>query len=148
MFKIHSLIAGQLGLGHTNQTDRVLCIKSLKFHRTNEKVLLAACGQQSSLVATNFGSLHAFGSNHRCQLGVKPSVLTKMYPSPIKIQCSSMRFSWKQISMGAEHACVLANNGQVYVWGSNLYGQCGFEQKYPMIETPTQLKLDYSVDSM
>ncbi|CAF4200028.1 unnamed protein product [Rotaria sordida] len=33
--------SGQLGLGHTNNVERVSCIKSLKFGETGEKVILA-----------------------------------------------------------------------------------------------------------
>lgn len=137
-----------MGLGHTNKTDQVLCVTTLKFQRTNEKVLLAACGRQSTLVATNLGSLYAFGSNDHCQLGVKSNTSTKIYSSPIKIECFSTEISWKQISMGAEHSCVLTNNGKVYVWGSNIDGQCGFEHQYGIIETPLQLKLNFSVSTM
>ena len=30
-----------------------------------------------------------------------------------------------QVAMGRSHVCVLAQNGGVYTFGSNQYGQCG-----------------------
>lgn len=139
------VLIGQLGLGHNNTIERVSCIQSLKFSQTDEKIILAACGYESSLVATNYGSLYAFGSNYRCQLGVE---LNGLITTPIKIEYFHSKMSWKQLSMGGEHTCVLTNDGRVYLWGSNEFGQCGFERKYEMIKIPQELKLEYSVDTM
>ena len=140
--------SGQLGLGHTDDTDKVSCIKSLKFGNTGEKIILAACGRESSLVATNQGSLYAFGLNNRCQLGIESEESTTIYPYPMKIEYFDSKISWKQISMGAEHTCGLTNDGKVYVWGSNEDGQCGHARKYDIIRTPRKLELEYSVVAM
>jgi X-linked retinitis pigmentosa GTPase regulator len=137
-----------LGLGHTNNVEKVSCIKSLKFGSTGEKVILAACGRESSLVATNQGLLYAFGSNSHCQLGFESEESTHIYPHPVKIEYFRSRISWKQISMGAEHTCVLTNNGEVYLWGSNEDGQCGQELGYDIITNPRELQLEYSVVAM
>jgi len=148
VFLYLEIFLGQLGLGHTNETEKVSCIKSLKFGKTGEKVILAACGRESSLVATNRGLLYAFGSNHHCQLGIESEELTIVDPYPVKIEHFCSKISWKQLSMGAEHTCVLTENGEVYVWGSNEDGQCGLARKYDIIKTPKQLKLEYSVNAM
>lgn len=142
------MFIGQLGLGHTNPTEKVLCIKSLKFDEIGEKVVLAACGCKSSLVATNEGSLYAFGSNHYCQLGFESKDLSTIHSHPVKIKYFRSKISWKQLSMGAEHTCVLNNNGEVYVWGSNEYGQCGLARTFDIIRIPRQLRLEYPVISM
>ena len=139
---------GQLGLGHKNPVERVSCIKSLKFDETDEKIILAACGRESSLVATNEGSLYAFGLNHCCQLGVESKESIPIHFLPVKIECFQSSMSWKQLAMGAEHTCVLTNEGHVYVWGSNKVGQCGLERKYGMIRTPCKLRLEYQVNAM
>ncbi|CAF0918769.1 unnamed protein product [Rotaria sordida] len=136
--------SGQLGLGHMNYTEKVSYIKSLKFVNTGEKVILAACGHDSSLVATNQGSLYAFGSNNHCQLGIESKESTTVYPYPVKIEYFHSTMSWKQISMGAKHTCVLDNNGVVYVWGLNEDGQCGQARKHNIIRIPTKLRLEYS----
>jgi X-linked retinitis pigmentosa GTPase regulator len=139
---------GQLGLGHAHAVERVSCIKSLKFGETGEKIILAACGRESSLVATNQGSLYAFGLNLCCQLGLESEESITIHFSPVKIEYFRSKMSWKQLAMGAEHTCVLTNDGQVYVWGSNEVGQCGLEHKYEIIKAPNELKLEYSVNAM
>ncbi|CAF4129208.1 unnamed protein product, partial [Rotaria sp. Silwood1] len=117
--------SGQLGFGHMHQTQKVSCINSLKLVNTGEKVILAACGRDSSLVATDHGSLYAFGLNNCCQLGIESKESIAIHPYPVKIKYFRSTMSWKQISMGAEHTCVLNNNGVVYAWGLNEDGQCG-----------------------
>jgi alpha-tubulin suppressor-like RCC1 family protein len=139
---------GQLGLGHTNNVEKVSCIKSLKFGDTGEKVILAACGRESSLVATDQGSLYGFGANYHCQLGFESDGSTKIHPIPVKIASFRLPMSWEQISMGAEHTCALTMDGEVYVWGSNEEGQCGQLRKYNIIKAPRQLRLEYAVIDM
>jgi alpha-tubulin suppressor-like RCC1 family protein len=146
-FVFHCSI-GQLGLGHIDAVERVSCIESLKFGETGEKIILAACGRESSLLATNRGSLYAFGLNHCCQLGMESKESVTIHFSPIKIEYFRSKMSWKQLAMGAEHTCVLTNDGHVYVWGSNEVGQCGLERKYEMIRVPSQLRLEYPVNAM
>ncbi|CAF0756656.1 unnamed protein product [Adineta steineri] len=140
--------SGQLGLGHTNNIDKVSCIKSLKFGDTGEKIILAACGRESSLIATNQGSLYGFGSNNYYQLGIDSNESTTIYSYPVKIKCFNRRISWKEISMGAEHSCALTIYGEVYVWGSNEDGQCGYSPNYSFIKLPEELRLEYSVFSI
>jgi alpha-tubulin suppressor-like RCC1 family protein len=142
------LIVGQLGLGHTNNVEKVSCIKSLKFGDTGEKVILAACGRESSLIATNHGSLYGFGSNISSQLGSEPSESSLNQTSPVKIDNIRGTFNWKQISMGAEHACALTDEGVVYIWGSNDEGQCGHQKKVKIVKTPKELRLEQPVASM
>ena len=131
--------SGQLGLGHKNNVEKVSCIKSLKFGDTGERVILAACGRESSLVATNRGSIYAFGSNSRSQLAMdsKGDVCV-----PTKVEELAANAKWKQLAMGAEHACALTEEGQVYVWGSNEDGQCGLAKKYDTVARPKELRTD------
>ncbi|CAF3772630.1 unnamed protein product [Adineta steineri] len=137
--------SGQLGLGHTNNVEKVSCIKSLKFGDTGERVILAACGRESSLVATNRGSIYAFGSNNRSQLGIESKDTTMIHTQPSKIEHFRGKINWKQISMGAEHACALTEDGLVYVWGSNEDGQCGQPRKNDTIKIPRELRVEYQV---
>jgi alpha-tubulin suppressor-like RCC1 family protein len=137
-----------LGLGHTNSVEKVSCIKSLKFGDTGERVILAACGRESSLVATNRGSIYAFGSNSRSQLAIELNDSTNIHPEPVKIEQFRGKINWKQISMGAEHACALTDDGLVYVWGSNEDGQCGQPRKLDVIKKPTDLRVTEPIIAM
>lgn len=137
-----------MGLGHTNNVEKVSCIKSLKFGDSGEKLILAACGRESSLVATNHGALYAFGSNIRSQLGIPSSDSTSIQSTPAKIEYFKGKMVWKQIAMGAEHACALSDEGIVYVWGSNDDGQCGQPRKVETVATPRELRVDYTVEAL
>lgn len=139
---------GQLGLGHTDSVEKVSCIKSLKFGDTGEKVILAACGREASLVATNRGALYAFGSNTRSQLGNSSLDTSKNHPTPVKIEHFKRKINWKQIAMGSEHACALSDEGVVYVWGGNDDGQCGQARKFETIQEPRELRIDFPVTAM
>jgi alpha-tubulin suppressor-like RCC1 family protein len=140
--------SGQLGLGHTKNVEKVSCIKSLKFGDSGERVVLAACGRESSLVATNRGSLYSFGSNSRSQLGIETSESTTIHTEPVKIEYFKGRMNWKQISMGAEHACALRDDGKIFIWGANDDGQCGQPEKQGTIKTPRELRVEHEVNAM
>ncbi|CAF0861292.1 unnamed protein product [Rotaria sp. Silwood1] len=137
--------SGQLGLGHTNNVEKVSCIKTLKFGETGEKVILAACGRESSLVATNRGAIFAFGSNSRSQLGISSPDSNTIHPHPVKIEYFKGKIVWKQIAMGAEHACALNDEGVVYVWGANDDGQCAQPRKHDVIQVPRELRIESQV---
>lgn len=128
--------------------EKVSCIKSLKFSDTGEKVVLVACGCESSLVATNHGSLYVFGSNSRSQLGIETPESTFHQTTPVKIDSMRGKHKWKQISMGAEHACALDEEGVVFVWGANDEGQCGQPKKIEMVKKPQELRMTEAVSSM
>ncbi|CAF1274011.1 unnamed protein product [Rotaria sordida] len=140
--------SGQLGLGHTNNVEKVSCIKSLKFGDTGEKVILAACGRESSLVATNHGALYGFGSNSRSQLGIQSSDSNTIYREPVKIEYFKGKIVWKQIAMGAEHSCALNDEGMVYVWGSNDDGQCAQPRKTDVVQMPRELRVEYEINAI
>ena len=134
---------GQLGLGHTNPVEKVSCIKTLKFGN-DEKVVMVACGRESSLVATNRGALYAFGLNSSYQLGLDDE---DNQATPKLIQrLQGLKF--KQLAMGAEHACALTDDGVVYVWGSNDEGQCGQISKVKVVKEPRELRVDHPIVSM
>ncbi|CAF2715203.1 unnamed protein product [Rotaria sp. Silwood2] len=140
--------SGQLGLGHTNNVDKVSCIKSLKFGDTGERVILAACGRESSLVATNHGSIYAFGSNSRSQLGIKSPDSNTVNPQPVKIDSFKNKMVWKQIAMGAEHSCALTDEGVVYVWGANDDGQCAQPRKNDVVPIPMELRVECQINAI
>ena len=133
---------GQLGLGHTANVKKVSEIKCLR--STDEQVQLAACGRESSIVATSSGSLYSFGSNSHGQLGLELDESTAIHSSPERISSFRSNVSWRQIAMGAEHTCALTEDGTVYIWG----GQCVYALKYDQITRPNELRIDYSVATM
>lgn len=141
-------LSGQLGLGHTDPIERISSIKSLKFVSTDEKAILAACGRESSLVATNNGSIYGFGSNIRFQLGFESKNERSIEARPIRIKDFPSKIAWKRIAMGAEHSCALTVTGELYLWGSNEDGQCGQIKRYDTIRVPRKLPFKEKITSM
>ena len=107
-------------------------------------MILAACAREASIVATNHGAIYAFGSNSGSQLGLESPAVQ---PLPTKIE-PLRGLKWKQLAMGAEHACALTVDGQVYAWGNNEDGQCGQMQKDDVVKVPREMRIEFSVASM
>jgi alpha-tubulin suppressor-like RCC1 family protein len=80
-------------------------------------------------------------------LGIETSDSTLNQLQPAKIEHVKEK-KWKQIAMGAEHACALTDEGIVYVWGSNEDGQCGQARKHDTVKTPRELRIEYAVNAM
>lgn len=108
---------GQLGLGNTkgrNSPQRIDCLTG--------KGLRAICaGEGHSLALVDTGGLHAFGANHRGQLGIGGRMVAR---SPVVI--AALRAKGVQhIHAGANHSVALCRNGSVWVWGDGGRGQLG-----------------------
>uniref|UniRef100_A0A673XK57 Retinitis pigmentosa GTPase regulator b n=1 Tax=Salmo trutta TaxID=8032 RepID=A0A673XK57_SALTR len=57
---------GQLGLGSKTMVNKPTCVKALK----SEKVRLAACGRNHTIVYTSRGNVYSTGGNNEGQLGL------------------------------------------------------------------------------
>ncbi|XP_058042574.1 X-linked retinitis pigmentosa GTPase regulator isoform X6 [Ahaetulla prasina] len=109
---------GQLGLGTKNTVSKPTCVKVLK----PEKVKLAACGRNHTLIYTEKGNLYATGGNSEGQLGLGGTEersafhLVSYFTSQHKI---------KQLAAGSYTSAALTEDGQLFMWGDNSEGQIG-----------------------
>ncbi|XP_070606662.1 X-linked retinitis pigmentosa GTPase regulator isoform X3 [Erythrolamprus reginae] len=109
---------GQLGLGTKNTVSKPTCVKVLK----PEKVKLAACGRNHTLICTEKGNLYATGGNSEGQLGLGGTEersgfhLVSYFTSQHKI---------KQLAAGSYTSAALTEDGQLFMWGDNSEGQIG-----------------------
>lgn len=101
-----------------------------------EDVLLVKCGAFHTIINTQKG-LYAFGNNLFGQLGIKNKYLCYVY-SITKI---NIHLKIKDISCGDYHTLLLTDNGDVYGFGSNKYGQLGLDNYDEDIIYPTILNL-------
>lgn len=81
-----------------------------------------ACGYDHSLAITNDGKLWAFGSNQWGQLGVGD---LNNRSTPTEVPMPNGVTSWTDVWAGAHNSYALGNNGKLYAWGYNYYGQLG-----------------------
>ncbi|CAO2624316.1 X-linked retinitis pigmentosa GTPase regulator, partial [Lemmus lemmus] len=113
---------GQLGLGSKSAISKPTCIKALK----PEKVKLAACGRNHTLVSTDRGSVYAAGGNNEGQLGLGDTDDRDTFH---QICFFTPKDSIKQLSAGANTSAALTEDGKLFMWGDNSEGQIGLKNK-------------------
>ncbi len=113
---------GQLGLGHVDDQHTP---QFISFFQDKKPILIAASGRHN-LVLCEDGSLYAFGDNSYGQLG-----LGHFY-----FQNTPQFISFFQdkkpilIAAGYWHSLVLCEDGSLYAFGFNSYGQLGLGHNY------------------
>ena len=122
VFGFGSNSGGVLGLGHKNSVNEVTEIHKLKGNNIKEfynglVFVIAMIGVRNEL----FG----WGVNYQSQLGRGyKSEYNKCF-KPEKVKSIDNKVI-KEISCGYYHTIVLTNDGLLYGWGWNVYGQIGF----------------------
>ncbi|XP_067401216.1 X-linked retinitis pigmentosa GTPase regulator isoform X1 [Emydura macquarii macquarii] len=109
---------GQLGLGTKNTINKPTCVKALK----PEKVKLAACGRNHTLVYTERGHVYAAGGNSEGQLGLGDTEERSTFQL---ISFFTNQYKIKQLATGSYTSAALTEDGQLFVWGDNSEGQIG-----------------------
>ncbi|KAG2457171.1 RCBT1 protein, partial [Polypterus senegalus] len=113
---------GQVGSGSTaNQPTPRKVSNCLQ----NKVVVGIACGQTSSMAVLDNGEVYAWGYNGNGQLGLGNSgnQLTPCRLTGLQGYCVL------QIASGYAHSLALTDEGLLYVWGANTYGQLGTGNK-------------------
>lgn len=81
-----------------------------------------ACGNQHSVALDEWGQSFSWGSDSMGQLGSNLGAHAQDKPKFVKVLATKHVI---QIACGAYHSIALTNNGDLYSWGANSYGQCG-----------------------
>ncbi|XP_049870394.1 probable E3 ubiquitin-protein ligase HERC4 [Pectinophora gossypiella] len=81
-----------------------------------------ACGIQHSMALDEWGQPFSWGSDTMGQLGSNLGVDSQDKPKIVKFLATKNVI---QIDCGSYHSVALTNNGELYAWGANTYGQCG-----------------------
>jgi len=81
------------------------------------------------------GELYAWGTGHMGELGLayQDAVFT-----PTKIEKVPEDVHWKQLACGYQYTIAVTDEGDVYSWGSNEFGQLGLGHT-KMIDRPTKI---------
>ena len=102
-----------------------------------------AGGSSHSLALKNDGTVWAWGNNTNGQLGDN-SETQRLVPVKVAGQGGSGDLTnVKAIAAGSSHSLALKNDGTVWAWGNNMYGQLGDGTNTPS-STPVQVKLPSS----
>ncbi|KAL4472586.1 hypothetical protein ABPG74_018535 [Tetrahymena malaccensis] len=112
---------GQLGYGQEKADVFPKEVQAL----SNTYIASVACGEGHTLALSKNNELFSWGLNSSGQLGRVSDSLKSSDPKKIVFFEDK---SIKQIACGSKHSLVLLQDGTVYSWGSNQYGQLGFDQ--------------------
>src|SRR5215208_1144181 len=119
---------GQLGDGTTTQRNTPVQVSGLS------DVKAIAGGFYHSLALKNDGTVWAWGSNKYSQLG--DGTTTTNSSTPVQVSGLS---DVKAISSGGYHGLALKNDGTLWAWGRNDYGQLG-DDTTTQRNTPVQVR--------
>jgi alpha-tubulin suppressor-like RCC1 family protein len=87
------------------------------------KALMCSMGVSHTLVLCDGGNVYSFGGNKSGQLGHGN---TDQQPTPTLVSFfNKYRIKAVQASAGGNHSAVIAENGDLYTFGSNSHGQLG-----------------------
>ncbi|KAE9598772.1 putative regulator of chromosome condensation 1/beta-lactamase-inhibitor protein II [Lupinus albus] len=110
---------GQCGQGSTDDELRPTCVSSLLGIRIEG----VAAGLWHTVCTSADGDVYAFGGNQFGQLGTGVDQAETL---PKLLDCPSLEnVNIKSVSCGARHTAAVTDDGKVFCWGWNKYGQLG-----------------------
>lgn len=83
------------------------------------------------------GTLWIWGSNLNAELGLGKDCTRKEHPT-----CLDPKQRWISVSCGSTHTIALRDDGTLWGWGYNGYGQLGLGIDMKVVYTPTQIGTD------
>jgi alpha-tubulin suppressor-like RCC1 family protein/uncharacterized protein YkwD len=109
---------GKLGNGTTTDQASPVPVPNLR------DVVAISAGGDHSLALKSDGSVWAWGENSSGQLGDQ-TLIPKFTPVQVKMPEQLMFSPVVAIAAGGAHSLALEQNGQVWAWGGNAFGQIG-----------------------
>jgi RHS repeat-associated protein len=105
---------GQLGINNNESSNIPVKIETLN------DIVEISCGAYHSLALKNDGSVWSWGYNSQGQLGNASKT-----NSSVPIEITALNHDVKLVAAGESHSIAIKNNGTVWSWGYNVYGQLG-----------------------
>jgi hypothetical protein len=126
---------GQLGQGGTNRVNRSSFTNV--FGSPSNPVIAVSAGGNHSLMVTASGNVFACGDNFYGQLG-QPAT-NAMSGTWIEVNFPGRTNAIISVAAGADHNLAVDEDGGVWVWGRNNYGQLGKGNRSVAERIPSKL---------
>jgi alpha-tubulin suppressor-like RCC1 family protein len=125
---------GQIGYSGGTDSSYAVPISSLS------GVVAIACGGYHALAIKNDGSLWTWGSNNSGELGIGSSGTVNVYtPYQVPGLAGLIAISGGGGTYASDYSVAVKNDGTVWSWGDNYYGQLGNGTVSGTITTPVQI---------
>ncbi|XP_070539081.1 RCC1 and BTB domain-containing protein 1-like [Ptychodera flava] len=126
---------GQVGTGSTTNQPTP---RKVTHNIGSKKAKLVTCGQTSTMILTDTGEVSVWlGYNGNGQLGIGNNVNQS---TPCKVT-SLQNYVIAKIVCGYAHSMALTDEGVIYTWGANSYGQLGTGNKSNLV-TASRVTVD------
>lgn len=116
---------GQLGNGSSLDSPTPVPV-SLPVSASTTTWAQIAAGNDHTLALTTDGRLFAWGNNQYGQLG-DGSNHDALYPVAVGLTKKLANLRWAYVAAGRFHTLAITDDGRIYTWGSNRFGQLGEE---------------------
>ena len=116
---------GQLGDGTTTNSPLTICISDKENELKGKKIISISAGGRYTVALDEEGKVYTWGYNYDGQLGDGTTTNSVL---PICISDKENELKGKRIvniSAGYGHTVAIDEEGKVYTWGGNYYGQLG-----------------------
>ncbi|KAI9387596.1 hypothetical protein POPTR_010G199100v4 [Populus trichocarpa] len=126
---------GQCGQGSTDDELSPTCVSSL----LGIRIEAVAAGLWHTVCVSADGDVYSFGGNQFGQLGTggdQAETLPRLLEAP-----SLENIHAKTVSCGARHSAIISEDGKVFCWGWNKYGQLGLGDVIDR-NIPSQVTID------
>ena len=111
--------SGQLGIDNT--TNQVIPVKVFDVGASAQKLAPEFFSSSSYAIDAN-GTLYVWGNNQYGQLGLGTAMNDS---TPVNVPFPSGVTSWAEAAGGGYHTLAIGNDGNLYSWGYNIYGELG-----------------------
>jgi tRNA A-37 threonylcarbamoyl transferase component Bud32 len=125
---------GQIGSGCNDHQNTPIKVNGF----SDERVIMISCGGWHSLALTESGCVYSWGYNECGQLGIGNTIDSN---KPILIALEKIII--ERISCGRNHSLLLSNEGVIYAFGENFWGQIGngsFENQVTPVKLNHEIK--------
>lgn len=93
------------------------------------KITCMASGSLYALFVDSHGSVYAFGENEKGECGLPDTQLEEPQLIPF---FEKHKIRIKSVACGGRHSIALSDNGKIYAWGENKFGQLGMSCPHPL----------------